>query len=94
MDATENRVFDTLTGLADRAISVYAAKNQPRAAATASAPSGGGWTVWNPFPGTQGQYPQGESKGAPSISVGGVGFNPLLLIGGIVLLIVALLFRK
>lgn len=91
--AVQNDVWGTLERLGGQVIGAVTDYKKNK---TQAAPSGG--VVYtnasNPFPGTQGAYPQAEAKPAP----GGVGFSftlanlPSMLIWlGVALLVVALL---
>lgn len=61
---------------------------------SAAAPSGNTrWTIWNPFPGTQGSYPQAEGK--PSFETSNaLGNLSWLMIVVVALLLVFALLRR
>lgn len=97
MNDAQNPVWETLSGIATKALDYARDVNVARASRpqSAAAPSGSPTSqVFNPFPGLFGSYPQAEGKPQP----GALSFNlqmlsPILIIGGILLLVFALARR-
>ena len=96
LDASQNDVWSTLKSLGSEALGAARDIAISRNARTTAAPSGNvGGTVWNPFPGTQSAYPQAEAKPLPGGSVFNLGnLSPALILGGLVLLVIALIARR
>lgn len=92
-----NDVWATLTDLGGKFISANRDINIARSgAATRSTPGGmSDQTVANPFPGTQGAYPQAEAKPSPGAVSFGVNIGSMWMwILGAVVLFVVLGLRK
>lgn len=93
---TSNPVWDTLGEFGSNIINAVRDVQVARASVkTTSAPSGNtSGNTFNPFPGLFGPYPQAEGKPQPGNFFSSASMMPLLLIGGALVLLVALLVRK
>lgn len=98
--STANDVWGSLSNIASQVISykrdVALAKLSNARVTTTSTPSGKTDSVTvNPFPGTQGAYPQAEAKPQPGASAFGVSLSsPILLMLAFGLMLVLFVMRR
>lgn len=94
--ATENDVWATLTSLGGQFISAKRDVSLAQAqVATRASPSGASdSTTANPFPGTQGAYPQAEAKPQPGAMAASLNVGWLWIVAAAVLVVVLLGLHK